>query len=239
MLLFRSPTTSAAEQAAYYQQDYRQGFTTDLPDEMTLRKYLDSGFRGTEKDYSPYLGVLEALGGNKGLSLFDLGCSWGYGSWQLKRHGLAVESFEVSTRRGEFARNKLGLRVHSALSQVTGSFDFFFSAHVLEHLPSVAETIEFGFRVLKPGGLFIAFTPNGSDALRIRQPEAWHRLWGQVHPNFLDDVYYRKAFAGKSFVLGSKPYDLARLADWSASGQGQIFLDLGGDELLVAARKPL
>ena len=79
-LLFRAPTTSANRQAVFYQRDYRQGFTTDLPGEELLKRYLDAEFRGTEKDYSPYLRVLDAIGANKGQALFDLGCSWGYGS---------------------------------------------------------------------------------------------------------------------------------------------------------------
>ena len=35
-LLFRAPTTSAAENEAFYQTAYRQGFTTDLPSEQEL-----------------------------------------------------------------------------------------------------------------------------------------------------------------------------------------------------------
>src|SRR5579862_3756291 len=84
-LLFRSPTTSPEEQAAFYQQDYEQGFTTTLPDAHNLRSYLERDFRGTEKDYATYLRVLEALEVESGQRLFDFGCSWGYGSWQLRR----------------------------------------------------------------------------------------------------------------------------------------------------------
>src|SRR5687768_14606475 len=79
-LLFRAPTSTHEEQEAFYQEEYQQGFTTDLPDERTLSAYLTSEFRGGEKDYTAYLRVLDALGVLPGQRLFDFGCSWGYGS---------------------------------------------------------------------------------------------------------------------------------------------------------------
>jgi hypothetical protein len=45
--------------------------------------------------------------------------------------------------------------------------------------------------ILKPGGLFIAFTPNGSAQFRHENERVWSQLWGMVHPNVLDDRYYR------------------------------------------------
>lgn len=236
MLLFRSPITSPEEQARFYQRDYRQGFTTNLPDGNTLDQYLRAAFRGTEKDYSTYISVLGALGVGRGLRLFDFGCSWGYGSWQFQREGFDVESFEVSARRAAFGRDKLGLKVHSALSGVSGLFDVFFSAHVLEHVPSVGKAIDFAFSILKPGGLFVAFTPNGSQAHRTRRSDAWHRLWGLAHPNFLDDIYYRNLFAGKTFLLASNPYDLRKITEWSAAPVSGASMGLAGDEILVAVR---
>src|ERR1700722_9552370 len=62
-LLFRTPTTTSAENAAFYQESYRQGFTSDTPDDETLQKLISSNFAGSEKDYTTYLKVLAALGG--------------------------------------------------------------------------------------------------------------------------------------------------------------------------------
>lgn len=235
-LMYRSPITGDEENRSFYQKAYKEGFTTDLPSESQLRTLLDSGFPG-EKNYKKYIDVLTALGCSPGQRLFDFGCSWGYGSWQFKSYGFEVESFEISQPRANFAREKLGLRVFSSMDDVAAPVDIFFSAHVLEHVPSVAATIETALRILRPGGLFVAFTPNGSEAYRSIDPGGWHRLWGYVHPQMLDDIFYRKRFGGDSVTFDTSPYDLGKLSRWSQGGDPEGEIDLSGGELLCAYRK--
>jgi 2-polyprenyl-3-methyl-5-hydroxy-6-metoxy-1,4-benzoquinol methylase len=236
-LLHRTPTTAEDESDSFYQSEYAQGFTTDLPNDQQLAQYLKTGFVKTEKDYSPYLAVLDAIGAKKGDRVLDFGCSWGYGSWQMRTHGFRVDSFEVSHPRGSFAKEKLGLNVCFSLTELRGPFDLFFSSHVLEHVPSVAKAIEFAFDVLKPGGLFVAFTPNGSEHHRRTSFEVWHKLWGIAHPNFLDEVFYQKSFAKIPHFMSSNQYDLQELAHWRAANGLQVVSRLEGVELLVVAQK--
>lgn len=235
-LLYRAPTTTAEENKSFYQEEYRQGFTTNIPSREQLRIYLHKNFFGSEKDYSTYINILKAAGVTKGSKIFDFGCSWGYGCWQFKRHGFDVEAFEISAPRVAIAKNELGIKVHSDLSDISGPFDVFFSAHVLEHVPSVKEVIDFGLSVLKPGGLFVAFAPNGSADYFKKNFSAWHKLWGLVHPNFLDDVYYKSVFFDKHLLLSSAPYNLKGINKWKSSQEGQTILDLSGEELLVMVR---
>lgn len=234
-LLFRTPTTSAQESAAFYQDEYTQGFTTDCPSDELLAKLLENKFKNSGKDYSTYIDVICAAGGVDGSRLFDFGCSWGYGSWQFMQRGFDVESFDVSVPRATYARTKLGIKVHSSLSEVSGSFDVFFSSHVLEHVPSVKQAIEFGMQILKPGGLFVAFTPNGSLGFRRKEGKAWKKLWGLVHPNLLDDKYYRATFSGKRFLLSSDPYPIKEIEKWRVGHSSVLPLD--GVELLLLTRK--
>lgn len=235
-LLFRSPTTSIEENHAFYQEEYSQGFTTELPSDADLKRLISTRFGGG-KSYAGYIEVLEALGIEKGRKIFDFGCSWGYGSWQLKVHGFDVESFEISRPRAKYAREKLGLHVAESMHEVKGPYDVFFTSHVLEHVPSVQATIETAFQLLRSGGLFVAFTPNGSVAFRSKKPKDWRRLWGRVHPQFLDDVYYRKQFERLATVLDSAPYKLNELSSWSRTKRDAMCLDLGGHELLLVACK--
>jgi 2-polyprenyl-3-methyl-5-hydroxy-6-metoxy-1,4-benzoquinol methylase len=237
-LLFRTPTTTSEENASFYQEEYTQGFTTDCPSDDLLSKYLESEFSGGEKDYSDYIDVVLAAGGKTGDRLFDFGCSWGYGSWQFLRKGFEVESFEISVPRANFAKSKLGIEVHSSLSDVKGPFDIFFSAHVLEHVPSVKDSIELGMDLLKPKGLFVAFTPNGSEEYRKSNVQLWNKLWGLVHPNFLDSKYYEKIFAGKSPMISSNPYVLEEIEEWRTNGRfDRSKVKLSGPELLVLVKK--
>jgi hypothetical protein len=202
-LLFRTPTTSADAGLAFYQEQYSQGLATDCPSDEQLTRMIANEFKNTEADYSTYIDVICAAGGLKGSSLFDFGCSWGYGSWQFMHRGFNV--------------------------------DIFFSAHVLEHVPSAIEAITFGMSILRPAGLFVAFTPNGSAQFRQKDEKTWTQLWGMVHPNFLDDRYYKNTFAGKPILISSNPYQLDEVKLWSNGGSPSLPID--GGELLLLARK--
>jgi len=69
------------------------------------------------------------------------------------------------------------LKVYSSLADIEGTFDIFFSSHVLEHVSSVRDTIQFGMNLLKNNGLFIALTPNGSKEFQSSNFESWNKLW--------------------------------------------------------------
>ena len=233
-LLFRVPIVSADDNDEFYQRSYSQGFTTELPDEPTLRRYLSDGFKGSEKDYSRYLGVLDALGVSRGSRVFDFGCSWGYGTWQLQRHGFEVDGFEISVPRGDYGRTRLGVNVTADLPEPTGAYDVFFSAHVLEHVPSVHESVRYGFGMLKPHGIFIAFTPNGSEPFRASKPWNWMKSWGLVHPNLLDVDYYRRAWGAYDHLVTSSPYSFDEVKTWHDRRASTVG-DLSGDELCFIA----
>lgn len=235
-LLFRTPTTTAEESLSFYQSEYSQGFTTDTPSLDQLEKLKTSEFKGSEKDYSQYLNVLAEIGCKPGDLLFDYGCSWGYGSYQFVQAGYNVTAFEISVSRCEYAKTYLGINAQTRMENVGGPFDIFFSAHVLEHVPSVSRSLEFAREILRPGGWFVAFTPNGSDALRSKQQESWKYSWGLVHPNFLDDLFYSSAFKSDLYLLASSPYDLESIKQWASLQQASVSLDLGGGELLVIAK---
>jgi len=237
-LLYRTPTTSVAENRVFYQAAYAQGLTTYLPSDQELELLLKNRFQG-KNDYQGYIDVLDAIGCKNGDRLLEFGCSWGYGSWQLRQRGFEVESFEISQPRAKYAREKLGIHIRELTDIGTGSYDIFFSAHVLEHVPSVNATVELALRALKPGGVFVAFTPNGSAAFRSRNPASWHQMWGNVHPQLLDEVYYKSQFKAYDYVMDSLPFDLNGLKQWAAAQSGPASLDLSGELLLCVCRKPL
>jgi SAM-dependent methyltransferase len=236
-LLFRYPTTPEDGSNKFYQNEYEQGFTTELPNNQEIEHWKAQGFP-QERNYGPYIRVLEALGAKAGDRLLDFGCSWGFGSWQLAAHGFDVQAFEVSRPRGRFARDKLGIDVIGSLNEARQPVDIFFSAHVLEHVPSVNKAIAHALTLLRPGGLFVAFTPNGADAFKLKAPYNWHASWGLVHPQLLDDRFYSARFAGFDVLMASNPYDRGAIEQW-ALNRGQARLDLSGGELLCVARTPV
>ena len=89
-------------------------------------------------------------------------------------------------------------------TEFAGRFDCFFSAHVIEHVPSTMQTFNFAMRLLKFGGLFVSFTPNGSNAHRSVS-RSWSKLWGEVHPSFIDDIFRDESFRRAPRSVGSSP----------------------------------
>jgi hypothetical protein len=132
-LMYRVPPDDARDNFDFYQETYRQGFTTELPDDVLLAELIANKFQGTGRSYDSYIGILRALGLEPGAKIFDYGCSWGYGSWQLSDAGYNVTAFEISKRRARYAREKLAVKCISDMSEVTvgrtvqSNFDCFFS----------------------------------------------------------------------------------------------------------------
>ncbi len=244
-LLFRTPTDTPAEASVFYNNSYEQGHTTHLPTADQLAGMKANNFSEMESDYQYFMSVMSDIGVQPGSKIFEYGCSWGYGSYQFLQAGFDVKSYEISKYRAEFGRENLGVKLvpdfHQFVDEFAGTFDVFFSSHVLEHVPSPASIIDRAFDLLKPGGLFISFFPNGTDRFRRKDPESWTKYWGKVHPNLIDDTYLAEVVAGKSYLIGSSPVAISADArTFLAAGvPGCFVLDpLERTELFVAAIKP-
>lgn len=240
-LMYRFPTDPVEASLDFYQEDYEQGFTTDMPDDEALAALTGSRFAGHEKDYAPLIAMVADLCIGRGMRIFDFGCSWGFGSWQFAQAGYDVKSFEISRPRARYAREKLEVDLIdevAALEGAThldGTCDLFFSNHVLEHVPSPSDAVATARRLLKPGGLFVAITPNGSLGYRDVAPKSWHRFWGKVHPNMLNDGFWAREFAAEPHFIGSLPPSRDKLAEWAAA-PGQVRDSQEGDQLICVAK---
>lgn len=236
-LMFRTPTADPADHADFYERVYEQGFTTRMPSDESLEAMKRSGFFGSEKDYSYYIGILADLGLRPGARLFDFGCSWGYGSFQLSQAGYDVMAYEVGRSRSRYASEKLSVRtvddMDQAGSELSGQFDCFFSAHVIEHVPAPARAFALASQLLADGGLFVSFTPNGSSRHRAVSRN-WRKLWGEAHPNFIDDKFLDFSFRRSPRSVGSSP--VANVAVPQEPGLRQLD-ELEGSELFFVARK--
>lgn len=76
---------------------------------MFLERLIESAFVGSGRDYTGYIRVLRY--DTVGSKLLDFGCSWGYGSWQLRNAGFPVDSMEICGLKARFAKEKLGCRI--------------------------------------------------------------------------------------------------------------------------------
>ncbi len=170
-LMFRFPKEQPEENLRFYQSDYKEGLTTDLPDELSLKDLQENKFHGSSKDFSDKIDLLKTyLSTGK---LLDYGCSWGYGVWQFKQAGYDSIGFEISQPRAEFGRKALGVDIISRQAEINNldkeSFDIIFSSHVIEHLPDISDVFKLFQRLLKTGGILAISVPNcnGCDSSQV------------------------------------------------------------------------
>lgn len=236
-LMYRAPTSTESEFEKFYQSAYTEGFTTDMPSDTELSRLLSNNFSGTDRDYTGYISILKALGGY-GATVIDYGCSWGYGSYQIKKAGFTVTGFEISKPRCDFAKNKLRIDAYSDISEIKEPADIFFSSHVLEHIANVNSVIELAKKLVKTNGYFVAITPNGSNSYRKADPDSWQSCWGFVHPLHLDDIYYKSNFKDYPMLLDSSPFDCSSINNWIQKNNQPTMniLNLSGGELLLIAK---
>jgi hypothetical protein len=202
----------------FYETEYAEpGLTTDLPDDRCLNNLLNTGFKGSEKDFTIQLSILRALKVPPDGKILDFGANWGYASWQFARAGFNVTSFEISKHRAAFGK-KLGLTIHTDIDKVGHGFDAVYSSHVLEHTTTPREVLLKQLSLVKPGGLVVAHTPNGSKGFRLKNRASFHRIWGQVHPVLLTDEFVEK-FAGSLPCIVTSDDRPENVSTWDRTSQ--------------------
>lgn len=234
-LRFRLPKDDP-DAAAYYDTSYSVDYPAQRPPapeslgDLTRTGVLDH----PANRYAKYAEVVKAAGVKSGDSVVDFGCSWGYGSWQLRQTGFKVYSLEISYPRAAYARANLGCTIVEDTSQIPEPVDCFFSAHVIEHLQDPTLIWREADKILGIGGKIIIFCPNGEPKREaIIGRKAYDYLWPQVHPmvitpRFMRTISEEYGFCAKFY---SEPYDLAAIAS------GREPSDLFGDELLLIAER--
>jgi 2-polyprenyl-3-methyl-5-hydroxy-6-metoxy-1,4-benzoquinol methylase len=231
-LRFRVPKDDERVNRAFYQEEYECGFTTGMPSHADLSALLANGFAGRDGDYTRYVEVLKATGIRPGMALIDFGCSWGYGSHQLRAAGFDVVSYEISEPRAAYAAEKLGLKMLEDPSRPPRPVDCFFSAHVMEHLPDPNIIWRVALSALNPRGIFIAFVPNGDPQIQGLRGAGYHHLWGKLHPLLITGQHLQHMANKYGFAANvySSPYPLQDIAE---RRDGHFT----GDEMLVVARR--
>jgi 2-polyprenyl-3-methyl-5-hydroxy-6-metoxy-1,4-benzoquinol methylase len=238
-LWFRWPADTPMEHEAYYQQD----FATDapqviLPKPDELKALVNRNFSGSPLEINDKVRVLKSV--RPGGRVLDFGCSWGYGTHQIRQHGFDAVGFEISRPRAEYARANLGLNVFDSLDALAAlpveSFDIIFSNHVVEHLPDIAKSFAVLTGLHRKDGFVFHVLPNfmGKKA----RSGSWVKWIGEDHPIAPAMPFFRFAIPRAGLtkpIFGSDPFDdeMARALN-SESGAS---LSTEGDELLVYAHR--
>lgn len=113
-----------------------------------------------ERDLSKMEGV---VGPSNGRKLIDVGCSYGLFLDVAKARGWSVFGAELSDyQRGEAMKNHPNIcgREIKDCGYAENSFDVMTMFDVVEHLARPSAFLKDAHRIIKPGGYFVACTPN-------------------------------------------------------------------------------
>jgi 2-polyprenyl-3-methyl-5-hydroxy-6-metoxy-1,4-benzoquinol methylase len=130
-----------------------------LPDARSVRRHARVSRRRLQ--------TLHAVLGREaaGTKLLDVGCSSGAFLMAARELGLDAEGVEISPEAAEAAR-KADFRVHTGLLEdaryPAESFDAVALIELLEHLRDPRALLAECRRILRPGGVLMATTPNGA-----------------------------------------------------------------------------
>ncbi len=147
--------------------------------------------------------------------LLEIGCGDGYFLRYVKDLGWDVEGIELGRSAAEFARERLGVRVHCGrveeLSLPQSRYDVIYLHHVFEHLGSPLETLQRLRPLLADGGWLYLAIPNWRSLDRRIFGACWIGMTPPQHL-FLYDRSTLKA------LLAKAGFKLKRTTTYSREG---------------------
>jgi 2-polyprenyl-3-methyl-5-hydroxy-6-metoxy-1,4-benzoquinol methylase len=188
-LVYLKRTPPASDLGSYYNTDFQVD-----------RKRQEKRVAG---QCHPMLRVLEQLLPGRG-RLLEIGCSYGHFLSMAEADGWVVEGVEISRSAAVWARQNLGLRVHSGtLEEVSPElkrpFDAVVMFHVLEHAPQPERLVLQAREFLRPGGILVIRTPNASSWIAKRCGTTWEWLTPPAHIYLFSPVSLQILLEGAGF----------------------------------------
>lgn len=246
---------------------------SELKDLYSFSSGYHAGLVQSELEIARHLGearanlrILERNASSPGV-LLDVGCSTGLFLDVARRSGWDARGLEYSPDSGRVARERHQLQVDEGAllhgRYPAASFDVVTMWDVIEHIPSPSAAVDVVFDILKPGGLFLAKTPNvgglyPSASLAVAEAIGF---WGHPEPPghlfqfstaTLADLVQRKGFKVQRVHHQRIPiaYSFGTVSQWFRSAKWLAYVSIFapmalagpvfglGDTVTVVAQKP-
>jgi 2-polyprenyl-3-methyl-5-hydroxy-6-metoxy-1,4-benzoquinol methylase len=153
-----------------------------------------------------------------GMTLLDVGCGDGLALRILEKVGWRVEGQDVDPTAVAGAVGR-GLRVRQGPLDACGfrenNFDAVTSSHVLEHVHDPEALLHGMHRLLSPGGVLVAVTPN----VRSANHERFGRSWRSLEPPRHLQIFSAEALAALAERVGFRHCRVASTVHGAAAGE--------------------
>lgn len=150
--------------------------------------------------------------------VLEVGCGAGQRLAALRKIGWQAEGQEIDPQAAALARQMHGLQVHlgplEQLALPEESFDAVVMNHVIEHVHDPARLVAECRRLLKPGGRFVAVTPNAGSFLHKRFGSSWRGLEPPRHLHI---------FSPRTLPQLAERAGLARARCWTSAANAFSF----------------
>lgn len=170
--------------------------------------------------------VFEAQLAQDQRKILEIGCAAGFFLAYGEKRGWRGFGVEPSALASAYARDELGLQVHTGLFEAFASstgerFDVIHMEHVLEHVLDPVEVLGLARHLLEPGGLISIIVPNDYNPVqRVAREREQLPNWWVVPEHHLN--YFDHDSLGR--VLETTGYELV---DRSTSFPMDLFLAMG------------
>jgi SAM-dependent methyltransferase len=159
-----------------------------------------------------------------GGKLLEMGCGRGEALGLFTELGWDAEGLDPDAAAIRVARER-GLRVKPGSlyeqAYAPGSFDAITMSHVIEHLHDPVDVVKECRRILKPGGVMVALTPNTAGLGHRLYRGDWLHLDPPRHLHLFNARNLRKIFLDAGFMEVSC-FTVIRDADWTLGASAQI-----------------
>ena len=225
-LVFQNPQPEAAELAERYDAEY---FDYEIQNEDVFFNLMKLGLQDVgffDEEHRIMTGC--RIENTRPLFL-DVGCATGRLIAAMRERDWDVKGVEICSQSAEYGRHKYNLDIHTGSLESAGfsdnSFDAVHCSHLIEHLTDPAAFIAESARILKPGGLFVAVTPDISGF----QAGLFRSEWRSA---IADHMYLFSKRTLRS-ILEQKGFRVLKTATWGglAAGTAPFLIKRAADSM--------
>jgi len=190
---------------------------------QTISDQFKNGQTQSKKYIKQYINKFD-----KRKKILEIGCSYGYFLYELKKYGCKPYGVELNNTQIHFIRKKLKIRCEESIEKYLSEniiFDKIFLFYSLEYIPNPKKYIINLYRLLRKGGEIVIITPNKNDILK-------DLIDNQNYKNFFYDENSINYFSIKSLkkilnfikikkfnIKSAQEYSLINLFNWHINGK--------------------